>query len=259
MLTRRGTCDVLAAEFDDASFLRCAQTKERGDELLLAGAGNAGNADDLARVDVQIDALDTLNAVCILDTEVLDAQNGLARLGRMLIRFEHDLTSDHQVRQRVLVHLARQDVACHLAAAEDGYMVRDRKDLFELMRNKDDGLSVRCQIPNCIKQTLYAARRQNGRRLVKNDDICFLIEDLHNFDLLEHGDRQIRDFCIEGDVEVVLLTDLLDTLAAALTVNKQAAALLFLEAHDDVVKDGQVIKEHKLLIDHADAVLCSIQ
>ena len=58
--------DVLAVERDLAAG-RLAQPDDRLDELVLAVAGDAGDAEDLAGADLEVDAVDDLVAAVVLD------------------------------------------------------------------------------------------------------------------------------------------------------------------------------------------------
>src|SRR5712691_4149780 len=60
-IPRTGSGDVVTAE-GDAAARRLAEAGERLDELLLAVARDAGDAEDLARADLEADALDRLLA-----------------------------------------------------------------------------------------------------------------------------------------------------------------------------------------------------
>ena len=74
-LARRRVGQVFAADADLAS-RGLAQTGQGVDQLALAVAVDAGDADDLARSDVERDAAHGLEAAVVRHVEVLDLQSG---------------------------------------------------------------------------------------------------------------------------------------------------------------------------------------
>ena len=79
MLPRRRAGDVAIAEADRAR-RRLAQPDDQFDELILAVAGDAGDAEDLAGPDLEVDASDYLIATVVEDVEPADRED---RRGRM--------------------------------------------------------------------------------------------------------------------------------------------------------------------------------
>ena len=80
---------------------------ERLDQLVLAVAGDAGDAEDLARADLEVDAVDDLVAAVVLGAEALDRQHDVGRVRLAAVDVERDLAADHQLGEVVLVRLRR--------------------------------------------------------------------------------------------------------------------------------------------------------
>ena len=112
---RLGVGYVLAVERDRTA-AGTAQAGYRLDQLVLAVAGDAGNAKYLARPDVEVHAVDYLAAAVVLDRQSLDRERGVAGMALAAVDHQLDLAADHQLGEVVLVCLRREplaDHACH--------------------------------------------------------------------------------------------------------------------------------------------------
>ena len=63
------------------------------------------------------------------------------------------------------------------------------------------------------EQLLGLVRRQDGARLVEDEDVALAVERLEDLDALADADRQVLDLGVGVDVELVLLGQLDDALA----------------------------------------------
>ena len=109
--------DLLSAENDLA--LALFEVVDRLHELLLAVAVDAGDADDLAAPHLQIEILDSVDALLVLDIEVLDIQDDILRFGRRLVHDQLDGMADHHGRQVILRDTLDRDRIDVFAAADD--------------------------------------------------------------------------------------------------------------------------------------------
>ena len=110
-----------------------AQAGDRVDQLGLAVAVDAGDADDLARAHVERDAAHRLEPAVVEDVEVLDLEQRLARLRRLLLDAEQHLAADHHAREALLGRALAWHRVDLLAAAQDGDAVGDLEHLVQLV------------------------------------------------------------------------------------------------------------------------------
>ena len=103
-------CDAKTAALD------LAQARERLDQLRLAVAVDAGDADDLSGTYLERHPANGLELPLVQDVEVIDLEQGLRRCrGRLLDPQEH-VAPDHQPRQPLLGRTGRAAASrssCH--------------------------------------------------------------------------------------------------------------------------------------------------
>ena len=164
---------------------------ERLDELVLAVAGDAGDAEDLAGPDLEVDAADDLAAAVVLDAQAVDAEHGVARVRLAAVDGQLDLATDHQLRQVVLVGLGREPLADDPAAPDDRDPIGDLEDLVELVADEDDAVALGREPPQDGEDLLGLLRREHGGRLVEDEDPRLAVERLEDLDPLLPADRQV--------------------------------------------------------------------
>ena len=116
---RRVEAGNIIAVDPDLTGGRFANTGNRFQKFALAIAGHAGYPDDLAGAHVEGDVVDHDDAAIVLDGQVADRQENLARIGRHLLHMQQHATADHQLGKflhRRFRCLAGRD---HFAAAHD--------------------------------------------------------------------------------------------------------------------------------------------
>ena len=104
---RRVVGDVAPVE-RDAAALRRAHAAQRLDELALAVALDAGDADDLAGPHLEVEAVDGGVAAVVVDLQPLDLQHDVAGVGVTLLHLQDDAAPDHHVGQAGPVGLLRR-------------------------------------------------------------------------------------------------------------------------------------------------------
>ena len=145
------------------------------EQLLLAAAGNARDAENLAGVCGKAHIVELLRCrQCVRTVRLLDrrcAASGFDRVGSVDI--QSDRVADHHVRQflscsRPLVRIIADDTGpC-------GGRRRGRtapQHLVELVGDDDDGLSVIAHVAHDSKELVRFLRGEDGGRLIENQ-IC---------------------------------------------------------------------------------------
>ena len=102
-------------------------------------------------------------------------------------------------------------------------------------------------------ELLGLLRREDGRRLVEDEDVGLAIQRLEDLDALPDADREVLDERIGVDLEPVALRDLDDPGSRGATVERADRPARVLHAEHDVLGDGEDRDEHEVLVDHADA------
>ena len=155
----------------------------------------------------------------------------------------------HHIRQGLLVGVLGGHVTDIFALAEHRHPVGDIQHLMELVGDDDEGLTVRLHVPHDLEQLVRLLRRQDGGRLVQDQNIRApeqYLDDLHSLLL---GNGHIVDLLVGVDVKAVLIADLLDFLAGLGQVQ------LALKTQNDVLRGGEHIHQLEMLMDHADAIV----
>ena len=247
----RGVCDILSQEFHSA-FSDLLQSGQPLHQLCLAVAVDTGNADDLARADIERHMIDGVALVQVRqDAQILHMQDLLAGVGRRLVDDELHGAANHHVRQLLLVRVAGVDRADALALAQDGYAVGHGHDLIELVRDEEDGLALARKLLHRGHELVDLLRGEHGGRLVEDEDLVVAVEHLEDLDALLHADGDVLDLGIEVDLQAVFFREFLDLFARFLALNE--AELRRLRAEDDVVEHGEHVDELEVLVHHADA------
>ena len=94
-------------------------------------------------------------------------------------------------------------------------------------------------------------RRQHAGRLVEDQDVGAAIERLQDLDALLQADRQFLDDRVGIDLQPVFALQPLQ-LGARLGDRRLQQRLAF-GAEDDVLEHGEILDQHEVLVDHADA------
>ena len=101
----------VGADHRDAPGARLAQAGEHLDQLVLAVAGDAGDAEGLAGPDLEVDPADDLPPAIVLGPEPAHRQDDVGRVRHAPIDRQLDVPADHQLGQVLLVRRARDPLA----------------------------------------------------------------------------------------------------------------------------------------------------
>ena len=168
---------------------------EHLEQFALAVAGDAGDADDLARAQREVDrrrARVTPRRVAQRDRFGVEQRRRPASAGALSSSQPH-LAADHQLGQLLARRLGGRTRRHHLAVAHDVDRVGDRHDLAQLVRDQDDGHAARAQGAQDAEQLIGLLRRQHRGRLVEDQDARAAIQRLQDLDALLLADRQVAD------------------------------------------------------------------
>ena len=244
--------DLVPVEDDlAAAFL---EVVDRLHELMLAVAVDAGDTDDLARMDLQAEVPDRIDPLLVLHIQVLDIQHDLLRLRGRLFDDQLDRVADHHGRQVVLRDALDRHRVDVVAAADDRADVGGCLNLLELVRDDDDRLAVRDQVFHDPEQLVDLLLRQDRRRLVQDQDLRPAVQGLQDLYTLLHADRNIADQLVRLHFQAVPFDDLHDILPGLFHIEADACRG-GLGTQDDVLRDRKILHQHKVLVHHADAML----
>ncbi len=184
----RIAAELLAAD-PDRPGIHVAHPGDRLDELALAVALDAGDGEDLARVDGEAEVIDRRVAALVADGQVRDLEHGLAGRGHVAVHDELHRAADHHGGELFFVRLSRRRRADHLAAAQDRDAIGDLQHLVELVGDEDHRGAEVLQRADHPEQLVGLLRGQDRGRLVEDEEVRLAIQRLDDLDPLTHADR----------------------------------------------------------------------
>ncbi len=226
-----------------------AQTRQRLDEFVLAVAGHARHADDLAGPHLKRHPVDEGLLARGGDRQSLDLDERPAWRGGGARDFLVDVAARHGAHDLRGRSFAGRKAGRHAPIAQHRHAVGDRHHFVELVRDKEDGASLFGEPAHDGEQSVALARRQNRRRLVENQNARAPIERLEDFDALPRSDRQLADDRVRVHLQTMSLREFVDLGARGSGVHKGSAPGL--GAEDDVLPGRQRGKQPEGLVDHA--------
>ena len=231
---------------------RRADARQHLQQLGLAVARDAGDADDLAGPQFQPDIVEQPYAARVDQGQVLGLQQHFARLLRRLVELHQHLAADHQLGQLLGVGLRRAAVGHDLALAHDIDTVGGGHDLAQLVGDQHDRDAARLQRRQDAEQLVGLLRRQHGARLVEDQDARAAEQHLQDLDALLLADRKIGHQRIGVDRKPVLARQSRQLGAGRRQAASQQRSAL--GAQHQVLQHGEGADQHEMLVHHADAV-----
>ena len=226
-------------------------TGDQRHHVLAAAAGDAGDADDLAAVQLQVEGLDVA-ARHSLDLESDHVVDALRRADAQL-----DLVADHQLDEFAVIE--RSDIECGdpLAVAQDRHFVSDLEHLVEVVRHVEDCHAARLEQADGLEETLHIGAGQRGRRFVEHQEVGGFLPTPKG---TSQGDRRLlrrgqgSDRC--RDIEVVepeIGQGCSRPVGLTLPVDSAAVRRGEAGAQGEVLDGGQGVDQTEVLVHEADA------
>ena len=189
---------------DDAPTLPLAQARERLDQLALAVAVDACDADDLARAHRERDALDGREPAVIPHVEVVDLEQHVAlRARRRLLDPQEDVAPHHHPREPRFRRALARDGVDRLAPPQNRDPVGDLEHLVQLVRDEDHGQALADERAQDLEELARLLRGQDRRRLVEDQHVRRAVERLQDLDPLLLADADVLHLRRGVDCEVV--------------------------------------------------------
>ena len=191
-LARRSACSTSLPATAIVPGSRVPQAGDRVDQLGLAVAVDAGDADDLAGAHLERDAAHLLDAAVVEHVQVLDLEQRLARVRRRLLDAEQHLAADHQLRaSESSVAPARGTVSIFLPRRSTVIRSAISSTSFSLWLMKMIDFPSAWRLLDDREQLARLLRRQHRGRLVEDQDLGAAVERLQDLDALLLADRDL--------------------------------------------------------------------
>ena len=238
----------VALDDDGAGVLRQSLPRKCCEQLVLAVAGDAGDAQDFTTLQLQRDVLEPdAMRIVRLEVEIVDHEARHRDLppggGLHLL----DVGADHHARQRrrgLKLRIAGRDL---LAAAQDGGGVAQPLHLFQLVADVEDGAAFRLQPLQHDEELVGLLRRQHRGRLVEDQEFRVLHQRADDFDALALAHREPPHLAPGIERKPVNVGYLLQPRRHVLE------GFLAVEAERHVLRDREIVEQRKMLEHHADA------
>ena len=173
---------------------------KRLDELALAVAGNAGDADDLAGADLDDRSRSTASRPSSFSTKrpAISSIGPPSRRSTRAARRAHDRIADHHRRHLARRHradLAAADPAPRRSTLTSSQNASTSRNLWLIISDGD--LAAMRHVAQQPEDFVGFTRRQHRGRLVENEEALIEIEQLQDFELLLFARRERRDRPVE--------------------------------------------------------------
>ena len=144
-------------------------------QLEHAVPGEPGDPEDLALVDIEVDAVQPVGAG-IPELEH-DRRVGSRRHRGPEVRI--DILADHQLGQAAVIDLRHGQRRDYAAGSQHGHAVGDLEDLVEAVRDVENAGASALHLPHHLEQPLDLVVWQHGRRLVEHEHAAPSLPALH--------------------------------------------------------------------------------
>jgi hypothetical protein len=159
-----------------------------------------------------------------------------------------ELAADHHLGELAARDGLRVGGADAGAAPDHRDRVGDEPHLVELVGDEQERVALRAHPAQGVEQLVDLLRHQDGGGLVEDHRAGPAVEDLEDLHALPVGHAE----ALQEDAGVAAQADHPRQLGDP-GPRPGADAVLGLGAEQDVLRDGQVVGEHEVLVDHADA------
>ena len=244
--------DVLAVDGGGAG-IGDVQVEKHVHQLLLAVALHAGDAQNLAPAQGEGHLVQHLLAPLVDIFQVPHPQDLVPGLGLILLDLQHDVAAHHQAGDLLRRHVLGFMDAHGLSAPEDRHAVGDLHNLVELVRDKDQCISLILQVDQLPEELGCFLCGKDGGGLVQDQDLGAADQSLQDFHLLLHAHGDVHDLGVGVHLQVELPGVFLRDLHGLLLIDEKAG-LLGHHAQDHVFRHGEAGDQHEVLVHHADAL-----
>ncbi len=234
----------------DLPGLHRPDARERLEQLRLAVAGDAGDADDFSPPHREAHALDALDPEPVFDHEVRHLEHGLAGARGRLVDAQAHCAADHQLGELLGRRLGGGQGRDDPALPHHGDDVGGFADLAELVRDEEHGLALVAERREDAEEVVGLLRRQDGGGLVEDEHLRATVERLEDLDALAVPHAEVRDARIGIDLQMVLAAEPGELGARAAHAGAEPEAALDAEHH--VLEDRERLHQHEVLVHHAD-------
>ena len=185
------------------------------------------------------------------NTQIPDIQHDILRLCGLLLHVEIDLSANHHLRHFFLACILYVNGSDIFPLAQDTAAIGDRLDFIQLMCDKQNRFTFRCQILHDPHQLIDFLRCQHRRRLIKNQNFVVTVQHFQYFHTLLHTDGNLTGDGIHIDIQMILLTQI-DNLFSCFD-HRQQSVLYILCTQNDVFQHCEIMNQLKMLMHHSDA------
>ena len=170
---------------------------------------------------------------------------------------EADITADHQSGQRCGSRISDVNSADVLTLTDNGAAVCDFHNFCQLVGDEQDALALCCQVLHDLQQFGNFLGRQHSGGFVENQNLVVAVQHLQDLGTLLHTNGDVLNDRIRVNVQAILFGKFHDLLSCGTLI--QQTMLHRLNAHDDIVQNGEAFDQLEVLVDHADAqIICVI-
>ncbi len=238
--------DRLAVEDDRARVGRREPEQDAG-QLGPARADQAGQAEHLPFADLKADVVNARGPAA----QPLHFEDHVPFRNLDLGKDAGKLAADHHPDQGRAVDLAHGTRADQRAVAERRHAVGDLRKFLQPVRDVDDADAVLLQIPDDAEEAVDLLVGQRRRGLVHDQDLGVGPERPRDLDELLLGHREPSDLGLGVDRRADPIEEPPSPVAPLLPADQSPRPGRF-QADRDVLGDGQVGKQRRLLVDRRD-------
>ena len=193
---------------------------DRLDELALAVALDAGDAEHLAAADVGGEAVDGLHAAVVEHPQIPHRQQHVARVGGGFSTRNTTSRPTMRLASDCCVAVAGSAVPATRPLRSTVIWSATASTSRQLVGDEDDRLALVDEAAHDGEEVVDLARGEHRRRLVEDQDVGPAVQRLDELHPLLLADREVADLGVGVDVEAVAVADLADLAAGAAHVEQ---------------------------------------